>query len=147
MHYILNARQRNILLKSGITVFLIRELYNNCSETKTVSNESSVSVSKHVIIFCMCAFFINEKKKRKGSFEKSYQFSCPRYYSWLTKTKLVRPGVNYNWRYKAYQLFNMCEFFIKKEWRRSLKEAINWVIQAIYTLLSEPKYTCDVRNL
>lgn len=128
---------------------MIRELYNSCSETKTVSNESSISVSKHVIIFCMCAFFINEKKKRKGSFEKSYQFiiSCPRYYSWLTKTKIVRPGVNYNWRYKAYQLFNMCEFFIKKEWSRSLKEAINWVIQAIYTLLSEPKYTCDVRSL
>lgn len=80
-HYILNARQRNILLKAGITVFLIRELYKNCSETKTVSNESSISVSKHVIIFCMCAFFINEKKKREGSFEKSYQFSCQRYYS------------------------------------------------------------------
>lgn len=73
---VLKFRQRNSLLKSGITVFLIRELYNSCSETKTVSNESSVS--KHIIVFCISAFSFNEKRK-KGFFFLSYQFSCLRY--------------------------------------------------------------------
>lgn len=67
---VLKFRQRNILLKSGITVFLILELYNNCSETKTVSNESSISVSKHIIVFCISAFSFNEKRK-KGFFFKA----------------------------------------------------------------------------
>lgn len=51
---------------------MICEFYNSCLEIKIVSNELLILVLKYVIIFCMCVFFINEKKKRKGSFEKSY---------------------------------------------------------------------------
>lgn len=63
-----NSDKETFYLNQVLPSFWSWALYNSCSETKTVSNESSVS--KHIIVFCISAFSFNEKRK-KGFFFKA----------------------------------------------------------------------------
>lgn len=76
---VLKFRQRNSLLKSGITVFLILELSTTTVQKLRLSATSHQYQNK--LSYFVLVHFSSTKKEKKGKkiFFKSYHFSCLRY--------------------------------------------------------------------